>query len=226
MTQTANTIEICRRSRLDEPDGLCGLGDDSDKTLRQIIITVNLNSPESADAYLSSLEMLTRAFRAEMNPVPEETISTIVAMWVPKRPVPSMLLRQAKMLAQAKTEILQSNDWVTASEVSGLAQFKSSNPSSQPNKWKQSGKIFALRHEGVDYFPIYGLDPANGYRPITGLEDVVTTLASMKDGWAMAFWFASPNNFLGGKRPKDVILVNPKGVLEASREEVCEVMHG
>jgi len=86
------------------------------------------------------------------------------------------------MLAQAKTEILQSNDCVTASEISNLAQFSSNNPSSQPNKWKQAGKIFALRHEGVDYFPIYGLDPAQGFRPFSALESVISTLAAMKDG--------------------------------------------
>lgn len=106
---------------------------------------------------------------------------------------------------------------MTANEISNLAQFSSANPSSQPNKWKHAGKIFALRHEGVDYFPIYGLDPAQGFRPFSALESVIATLATMKEGWAMAFWFASPNSFLGGKRPKDVLSVNPSGVLSAAK---------
>jgi hypothetical protein len=47
----------------------------------------------------------------------------------------------------------------------------------------------------------------------------------MKDGWAMAFWFASPNTFLGGKRPKEVLSANPLGVLSAAKEEVSGVVH-
>lgn len=223
MTQASNTIEICRQPRADASKGR---QDEQLHAMEQIIIRVDLNSTETTEAFLGSLEMLTQAFRTELKPVPEEVISTIVSMWVPKRPVPSTLLRQAKMLAKAKTEILQSNDWVTASELSSLAQFKSSNPSSQPNKWKIAGKIFALRHEGIDYFPTYGLDPATGYRPIVGLEGIVATLEPTKSGWDMAFWFASPNNFLRGKRPKDVVLQDVASVMNAAQEEVSEVMHG
>ena len=130
------------------------------------------------------------------------------------------------MLAKAKTEILKSNDWVTANEVSNLAHFSSGNPSSQPNKWKHAGKIFALRHEGIDYFPIYGLDPTQGFRPFSALESVIATLATMKDGWALAFWFASPNTFLGEKRPKEVLSTNSLDVLSAAMEEISGVVHG
>ncbi len=80
--------------------------------------------------------MLTQAFFAQIHPFPADTISSIVSLMVPKKPVPSKLLREAGMLAQAKTEILQSHDWVTANEISNLVQFRSANPSSQPKKWK------------------------------------------------------------------------------------------
>lgn len=223
MTLHADTIEIIREPRRPHADGPA---DDSDSAPQTVVITLDVTSQATADAYVCSLEMLTKAFQVHMRPVPEETISTIVAMWVPKKPVPSTLLREAKMLAAAKTEILQSNDWVTASEISDLAHFKSSNPSSQPNKWKVARKIFALRHEGIDYFPMYGLNPAQGFRPFSGMEPIITTLSSMKDGWGMAFWFASPNSFLGGARPKDVLQASPADVLAAANDEVCGVMHG
>ena len=223
MSPTADTIEITREPR---PALTSESGHGPDAPPQRLVITVDVNSQAVADAYVCSVEMLTRAFQAQLAPVREDTISTIVAMWVPKKPVPSTLLREAKMLAAAKTEILQSNDWVTASEISDLAQFKSSNPSAQPNKWKLAGKMFALRHEGIDYFPMYGLDPALGYRPFAGLEPVVSTLAGKKDGWGMAFWFASPNSYLGGRRPKDLLQSDPGQVLAAARDSVAGVMHG
>ena len=223
MTFSTDTVEIGPESPVIEIEILSQETDDS---IHKIVITVNSKSRDMVDAYVCSVEMLTQAFRSHMPPLPADTISSTVSLIVPKKPVPSSLLREVRMLAQAKTEILQSNDWLTAKEISNLAQFSSSNPSSQPNKWKRAGKIFALRHEGVDYFPIYGLDPAQGFRPFSALESVISTLTAIKDGWAMAFWFASPNTFLGGKRPKEALLVNPSGVLSAAKEEVSGVVHG
>ena len=220
MTTTVESIEIRHKSRP------AGVTDSPSEDSERVVITLKAPTHDSVQAYIISLEMLTAAFRCQLQPVPEETISTIVSLCVPKKPVTSTLLREAKMLVQAKTEILHSNDWITAHEIAELAQFKSSNPSSQPNKWKLSGKIFALRHEGVDYFPIYGLDPAHGFRPFARLGSVISTLASMKDGWGMAFWFASPNGYLGGKRPKDLLQSDPQGVLEAAEDEVAGVIHG
>jgi len=223
MTFSTDTVGFVRESLVIEVEAT---PQDAEGSRHKIVITVNAKSQEMVDAYVRSVDMLTQVFRAHLHPLPADTISTIVALMVPKQPVPSTLLREARMLAKSKTEILQSNDWVTAHEISHLAQFSARNPSSQPNKWKQAGKIFALRHEGVDYFPIYGLDPAEGFRPFTPLESVISTLTTMKDGWAMAFWFASPNTFLGGKRPKEVFLANPSGVLSAAKEEVSGVVLG
>lgn len=223
MTFSTDTVEIVRESLVVEIETPFQQTEGSG---HKIVITVDAKSRDVVDAYVCSVEMLTQAFLTHMHPLPTDTISSIVSLMVPKKPVPSTLLHEARMLAQAKTEILQSHDWVTANEISNLAQFSSGNPSSQPNKWKHAGKIFALRHEGVDYFPIYGLDPTRDFRPFSALESVISTLATMKDGWAMAFWFASPNTFLGGKRPKEVLSANPSGVLSAANEEVSRVVHG
>jgi hypothetical protein len=223
MTFSNATVEIVRESLVVEIETPF---QETEGSGHKIVITVDAKSRDLVDTYVCSVEMLTQAFLAHLHPLPADTISSIVSLMVPKQPVPSTLLREARMLAQAKTEILQSHDWVTANEISNLAQFSSGNPSSQPNKWKHAGKIFALNHEGVDYFPIYGLDPAQGFRPFSGLVSVISTLTPMKDGWAMAFWFASPNTFLDGKRPKDVLSTNPSGVLSAAKVEVSGVVLG
>jgi len=192
----------------------------------KFVITVNSLSDADATTYFHAIELMTQAFTARLQALPEERIATLVSMLLPEKPVRSTLLREAKMLAKAKTRILQSNDWITAGDVSELAQFKSTNSSSQPNKWKQTGKIFALRHDGVDYFPIYGLDPDTGYRPISRLVSIIEMLARKKDGWGMAFWFGSSNSYLAGKLPKDLLKTDPQRVLDAAEQEVCGVMHG
>lgn len=206
MTFSAKTVENVQESLVIEIETSTQRTEGSE---HKIVITVDAKSQDLIDAYVCSVEMFTQAFFAQMQPPPADTISYIVSLLIPKKPVPSTLLREARMLAKAKTEILKSNDWVTANEISNLAQFSSGNPSSQPNKWKHAGKIFALRHEGIDYFPIYGLDPTQGFRPFSALGSVIATLGTMKDGWALAFWFASPNTFLDGKRPKEVLSTIP-----------------
>ena len=80
---------------------------------------------------------------------------------------------------------------VTAAQVAELAGFSTSNLSAQPNKWKKEGQIFAIRHQGLDYFPAYGLDAEAGYRPLKALAPVLAVFGDAKDGWGLAYWFAS-----------------------------------
>ncbi|CAG8865794.1 hypothetical protein PS627_01713 [Pseudomonas fluorescens] len=183
-------------------------------------------SNKDADAFLEGIELMTMAFNVQLKALPQDKIPGLVNMLIPLKPARPTLLREAKMLAKGKTRILQSGDWLTAQEVAELAQFKTVNASSQPNKWKRAGKIFALRHEGTDYFPIYGLDPSTGYRARAELASVISVLAAKKDGWGMAFWFGSSNSMLGGRLPKDVLKDDPGAVLEAAKDEVCGVLHG
>jgi hypothetical protein len=104
--------------------------------------------------------------------------------------------------------------------------LSSLNPSAQPNKWKKLGQIFAVHHNGVDYFPGYGLDAETGFRPLKALATVIEVFDGIKDAWGLAYWFASDNSFLGGKRPQDVLKADPARVIAAARDEVEELAHG
>ena len=66
-----------------------------------------------------------------------------------------------------------------------------------------------------DYFPPYALDPSTDYRPAQGLA----AFLGRKDGWGLAYWFASVNSFIGGKRPQDLLIA-------AAQDDVAGVLHG
>lgn len=191
-----------------------------------IVIEVTTDSEKNLDVYVNALEMLGQYFSTRIAGAPEEAIKLIVQALVPAKPVTSNQLKQAQMLAKAKTAVLQSGDWVTAGEIASLANLSAANPSSQPSKWKREKRIFAIRHEGVDYFPLYGLDETASYRPLAALKEVIAVLEPMKDGWAMAYWFMSVNGWLGGKRPQDLLRSSPQRVVAAAREEVTGITHG
>ncbi len=155
-----------------------------------------------------------------------ETLRQLVEVLMPKAPMPPHLLKEAAMLAQAKTVVFESADWLTAADVAQLAGLSTRNPSAQPNKWKKQRQIFAIHHGVVDYFPGYGLDPKAGFRPFKAMAQILKVFGDRKDSWGVAYWFLSANGFLGGERPQDVLATEPQRVIDAAEDEVQEITHG
>ncbi|WP_298434941.1 hypothetical protein [Ottowia sp.] len=155
----------------------------------------------------------------------EQTLKALVNAVVPKVPPTPALIREASMIARSRKAVLDGADWLTAAQVAELAGLSANNPSTQPNKWKRQHQIFALSHNGVDYYPGYGLDPDTGFRPRKELKAVLEVFGDRKDGWGLAYWFLAVNSFLGGRRPQDVLAVEPAQVVAAARDEIEDVAH-
>lgn len=180
-----------------------------------------------------SAEVITQTFHnvAQLVPVlieeqQSEALRSIVEALMPKIVPTPNALKEAEMLARARAAVLKSGDWMTASEIASIAGFSTSNPSAQPSKWKREKSIFTISHNGSDYFPSYGLNPATGYRPVKALSTIIQILDEQKDGWGLAYWFMSPNSFLGGKRPQDLLRTSPERVIDAAKDELEGVAHG
>lgn len=152
-------------------------------------------------------------------------LDALVELLTPDIPDSEILIREARMVATARQAVIKSTQWLTAEQLSTLAGFSRTNPSAQPNKWKAKKMIFAIHNKGTDYFPVYALDPQN-HRPLKILSKILDAFNCKKDGWGVAYWFASGNGFLGGKRPQDILQSNPEGVLAAAFDEVAGVTHG
>lgn len=132
---------------------------------------------------------------------------------------------EAEMLAEARRIVLESGDFVKAAAIADAANFSSKNPSSQPNRWKRNGQIFALHYKGVDLYPTYALDHSDGGRPLPAMVSILAELAD-KDDWQKAFWFESPNSYLKDRRPKALLKSSPQDVLRAAKIENVGVQHG
>lgn len=154
-----------------------------------------------------------------------QDISRLAEVLLPRIPVSPRLLKEASMLVQARRAVLESGDWMTAAQVSEMAGLSTANPSTQPNKWKKLGRIFAIRHHGVDYYPGYGLDPENSFRPKKDLATIIAIFAGHKSSWGMAYWFLSANSFLGGNHPQDILCTRPERVIQAANDEVQAIAH-
>lgn len=136
------------------------------------------------------------------------------------------LLREAGMEISARKAVISSGEWLSAAQVTELAGFSSRNPSAQPNKWKNQGLIFAIKHNGSDYYPGFALNADAGYRPFKVIAEIIDIFEGEKDSWGMAFWFQSDNSWLGGLKPQDLLASDPQSVIAAARHEVEEPVHG
>ncbi|MGY2293255.1 hypothetical protein ACW9H6_26490 [Pseudomonas sp. SDO528_S397] len=154
------------------------------------------------------------------------SLERLVEVLMPRTPPSPRLLKEAAMLVQARKAVLESADWLTAAQLAELAGLSPRNPSAQPNKWKKQGLIFAISHNGVDYYPAYGLSRDTGFRPLKALARVIDVFAGHKDSWGMAYWFRSPNSFLGGQRPQDLLARDVQRVIDAAHDEVQDIAHG
>jgi hypothetical protein len=155
----------------------------------------------------------------------DETLKKFVSIFLTAVAPSKAARQQARMLIDAKTAILNSGDFLPATEVAKLAGFSASNPSVQPNKWKRNRDIFAIQHGREDYFPLYALNP-DDYRPRKQVAELLRIFGDAKDGWGLAFWFGALNSFLDDERPQDVLAVDPDRVIAAAKDEKAGVQHG
>lgn len=154
----------------------------------------------------------------------EETLKKVVNVLLTDVTPSKAAREQARMLIEAKTAILNSGDFLPATEVARLAGFSASNLSVQPNKWKRNREIFTIQHGREDYLPVYALGP--DHRPRKEMAQILKIFGDAKDGWGLAFWFAALNSFLDDERPQDVLATDPERVIAAAEDEVAEYQHG
>ncbi|WP_285424259.1 hypothetical protein [Pseudomonas sp. efr-133-TYG-103a] len=192
-----------------------------------IRLTIDLDgrySSSAMEAYLDAIDILNRVIPAPTQPSCEEEDEP-----------PSLsegtgnarsLLTLAKMLSQTLDTIITSGDWLTVHDLAALAGAGPLEFGQRLALWEADGRIFSFNHKGVQLFPSYALDPACSYEPVERLSEIITVLATKKDGWSMACWFGYTNSYLGGKAPKTLLNSEPDKVLDAARHAVLGIIHG
>lgn len=195
------------------------------KAQKVIVLSVDDADLKQTDLLAETLQTLVAFFKSSQVEQDRQTFRTLVNALLPKAPPSPNLIREAKMAGRARKAVLEGADWLTAAQLAEIAGLSASNPSTQPNKWKRQKQIFAIHHNGTDYFPGYALDPATGYRPYKSLKPILEVFGDEKDGWGLAFWFLANNSFLGGCKPQDMLVADPDRVLAAARDEMEAVAH-
>lgn len=126
-------------------------------------------------------------------------------------------MKRARLEAKALRAIRHSTEWLTAAEIADLAELGPANPIGTVSRWKQQGRIYALRQGGKDHYPKYALGP--DFHPLPVIKEILAVLT----GYApelLAGWFDSTSRFLGGRRPRELVATEPAKVLAAARNMI------
>jgi hypothetical protein len=81
---------------------------------------------------------------------------------------------------------------------------------------------------GEDYFALFALNPAEGFRLYTAVADVIRILSRIlnrENSWGLASWFIGPNSFLDDQRPADLLASDSEWVVDAAQDAVSEAMY-
>lgn len=116
----------------------------------------------------------------------------------------------------------------TAGQLATLASRGTNEIRRDLDQWAADGRILSVRHEGVDYFALFALNRAEGYRPYPAVVDAIGVLSRVlnrENSWGLASWFLGLNSFLDGQRPADLLASDPQWVIEAAQDEVNETKH-
>jgi len=134
--------------------------------------------------------------------------------------------REQEMLAQAKKDILGCGDFLPVNRLAEHFTIRAEILTPTLVEWEADNRIFSIEHKGCSLLPCYAFSTQAGLSPRPELKEILSILSPTKNSWSVAFWFFSPNEMLGGKRPRDVISTDTTRVALAAQDEIDGILHG
>ena len=134
--------------------------------------------------------------------------------------------RVAEMFIRSKAEILASGHFVTPDGLAQRLNMDASGLTAWLARAEAQLQIFSIENDGQVLYPGYAFLADGNCKLIPALQEVLRVFHPKKEGWDLAFWFRSPNTFLGGKRPEDLLDRNLPSIVFAAQEEVSRYMPG
>jgi hypothetical protein len=146
------------------------------------------------------------------------TTERLIQAMLPEGPLPTPpSILQARRNAEAREALIAEFGLLSSTDVAARAGSQAKNKASLANRWKQEGKIFAVPHQGVVFFPAFQFDEEG--QPLRAVASILATVGRQSEGWELALWFLASNGWLDGRRPVDLLKSEPQGVAEAAQRE-------
>ena len=102
------------------------------------------------------------------------------------------------------------------SEQWGQWRGVSTNPSATLAKYREQGRLFAVKEGRTYLYPRFQFGPDAA--PLDAIADVLKAVPEDARGWPLLSWFDARSTLLGRQKPRDVIAQNPSAVIQAAKD--------
>lgn len=109
--------------------------------------------------------------------------------------------------------VMSATTWLTADELAGRISANQAGCADTMTRWTREGRLFALDIGGRAVYPAYAFDAAG--QPLPVVRRVLQNL-SRHDALSLACWFESPNAYLDGSRPREMLVTEAERVVAAA----------
>ena len=113
----------------------------------------------------------------------------------------------------ALASVMSGTTWLTADELAARICASRAGCADTTARWTAEGRLFALDIGGRAVYPAYAFDAAG--EPLPVIRRVVQNL-SRQDALGLACWFESPNAYLDGSRPREMLVTDAERVVAAA----------
>ncbi|WP_298232089.1 antitoxin Xre/MbcA/ParS toxin-binding domain-containing protein [uncultured Azohydromonas sp.] len=150
-------------------------------------------------------------------------------------------VRRARMTAEALKDIFLNAQWLSTEQMGEQAELAEALACGTPaaiedlpaaqrraaasrvNRWKREGRLFSIPRQGRDWYPRYAVDAM--FRPLPIIQRVVEAFGEGSP-LRIASWMESPNAYLDGQRPRELLEKAPQAVLHALEQHRVGALHG
>jgi hypothetical protein len=141
---------------------------------------------------------------------------TLIDRMIPDAPVPTPAQAlQAQRNSEARWALMQEFGAYTSEEIAEH-RSRAKNRHALANRWRSEGKVLSVDFHGQRLFPGFQFDlETHAPRPVVADALAVLPRDEMSE-WEVALWWASPNGWLGGARPVDVMGGDEEAVVKAA----------
>ncbi len=114
---------------------------------------------------------------------------------------------------EALASVMSGTTWLTADELAGRILASQAGCADTMARWTREGRLFALDIGERVVYPAYAFDAAG--EPLPVIRRVLQNL-SRYDALGLACWFESPNAYLDGSRPREMLVTDAERVVAAA----------
>ena len=102
---------------------------------------------------------------------------------------------------------------LTAEAVADESGNTAKNRSAIASRWATEKKIFSIRYENKTLYPGFQFKDGN---PVPAIARILEFFPDYLTGWDKVFFFASPNSYLDGRKPVDLLMKYPEKVVSVA----------